>query len=200
MGQPEKALAALLSHRFHAWEGGEGMAAGQFAAAHLLLGRAALVRGEAREALGYFEKAQDTPASLGVGRTSTQMDGQVWFHIAAACDALGQADAAKEHYEKVLKAEARETLTQPFTQLTYYAAMAMRKLGDEAGSLAMLHALLAHATERLTAEEEITFLTSRPMAVVFNEDPSVVRAAQYEPLVALAKAGLEGRVILAGGK
>lgn len=200
MDLPEKALEALLSHRFHAWEGGEGQAAGQYALAHLLLGCAALERGEAQAAFQYFGKAQDTPASLGVGRTSTQMDGQVWFHIAVACEALGQADAAKEYYAKVLQAETREALTQPFSPLTYYAAMAMRKMGDEAGSIAMLRALLDHATQRLTAEEEIAFLTSRPVAVVFDEDPKVVRAMHYEPLVALAQAGLEGRAVLAGGK
>jgi tetratricopeptide (TPR) repeat protein len=41
-GHPEKALKILASRRFHAWEGGEGGAAGQYALAHVLLMQASL--------------------------------------------------------------------------------------------------------------------------------------------------------------
>ena len=64
--QPEKALEIALGRFFHAWEGGEGRAAVQYANAHWLLGRRALEAGDPPSALEHFSRGLDYPDSLGV--------------------------------------------------------------------------------------------------------------------------------------
>ncbi len=98
--QPEKALDILENHEFHAWEGGEGGAAGQYAFAQVVLGQSAVSAGNLQGALAYFQTAQNPPKNLGVGRGMSMYDVLAWFNTAETLTALNRFDAAVDFLPK----------------------------------------------------------------------------------------------------
>ena len=189
-GQPEKALEILLGHQFHPWEGGEGRSSGQYVLAHVLIGRAALEKGRTQEALVHFETALVYPTNLGEGRGRGIMDPLARYYAGQTLETLGKVDEARENYQKVIDADVDMLRWLPFSQLSYYAALSMKRLGDEAGGLRKLQVLLESASSHLTSEEPIGFFTSRPAMVVFDDDPKLERQIFCNYLIGLAHKGL----------
>jgi tetratricopeptide (TPR) repeat protein len=189
-GQPLKALAVLASHTFHPWEGGEGQAATQYALAHILLGQAAIGQGDASKALDQYEQAQMPAANLGINRAMHTVHGLIAYYTGLACQALGNPEGAKEKYEKVLAAEAEGSIWQPYSALSYYAALALRILGRDAEAQTRLQGLLEHATQQLNAGDEGGFYTSVPATLVFDPEPGRDTAIWCNYLIGLANKGL----------
>ncbi len=189
-GQPEKALEILLSHQFHPWEGGEGRTSGQYVLAHVLLGQAALAKGETAPALEHFKTALEYPKNLGEGRGRGIMDPLAHYFAGETLEALGKVEEAKESFKKVVEADAELAQWLPFSQLAYYAALAMKKLGDDAGCGNKLQGLLDFASNHLTSEEPIGFFTSRPAITVFDEDTKLHNQIDCNYLIGLAQKGL----------
>ena len=189
-GQPEKALNVLLSHQFHPWEGGEGQAAMQYALAHALLGQAALAKGEASKSIEHFNAAQHHPANLGVGRAMHTVHGMISYYTGLACEALGKPEEATRNFEKVLVADAEAAVWQPYTWLTYFTALALRKLNKDAEAQTRLQGLLDFAMQRLNAGDEGGFFTSAPATFVFEEEPGRETIIWSNYLIGLANKGL----------
>ncbi len=189
-GQPEKALQVLLSHTFHPWEGGEGQPATQYALAHALRGQAALEKGDSAAALAQFEAAQHYPASLGVGRAMHSMIGKIAYSTGLAHEALGSAEAARASFDRVLAADAESAVWQPYSWLTYSAALALKKLGREDEARTRLQGLLDFATQRLQADKEGGFFTSVPATVVFEDEHGREEKIWSYFLIGLAHKGL----------
>ena len=189
-GQPEKALEILLGHQFHPWEGGEGRTSGQYVLAHVLIGRSALAKGETAQALKHFQTALVYPKTLGEGRGRGIMDPLAYYYKGITLETLGKALEANEDFKKVLEADAGLAQWLPFSQLSYYAALAMKKLGDNAGSQKKLQDLLDFATSHLTSEEPIGFFTSRPAITVFDDDPKMNNQIDCNYLIGLAHKAL----------
>jgi tetratricopeptide (TPR) repeat protein len=189
-GQPEKALRILLNHQFHPWEGGEGQAATQYALAQALLGQAALKTGEASKAIEYFEAAQHQPANLGVGRGMQTLHGMISFDTGLAYEVLGKIQEARKHFEEVLDADAAVAVWQPYSWLTYYAALALKKLGRESEAQTRLQGMLDFADQRLKADDESVFYTSIPATQVFDEEPGFRTRIWSYYLIGLANKGL----------
>ena len=72
LGRPAEALDILLRRQFQPWEGGEGLVLAQYVRARLLLGRAALAQGTAKEALAHFKAALQVPRNLGEVQASSR--------------------------------------------------------------------------------------------------------------------------------
>jgi tetratricopeptide (TPR) repeat protein len=188
--QSEKALEVLLTHQFHPWEGGEGRTSGQYVLAHVLIGRAALEKGQPQQALEHFETALDYPKNLGEGRGRGIMDPLARYYAGQTLEAMDKKDAARENYQKVIEADADLAQWMPFSQLSYYAALSMKELGNEAGGTKKLQAMLDFASSHLNSEEPIGFFTSRPAMTVFDEDPKLQRKIFCHYLIGLAHKGL----------
>jgi tetratricopeptide (TPR) repeat protein len=189
-GQPEKALELLLGHQFHPWEGGEGRNSGQYVLAHVLIGRAALEKGHIQEALDHFEAALDYPKNLGEGRGMGSMDPLAYFYAGQAFKALGKEAAARDKFSQVIKADKDLLQWLPFSQLNYYAALSMKRLGDEAAGIKKLQDLLDFASEQLSSEDTTGFHTSRPTIAVFDDDSKVQNKINCNYLIGLALKGL----------
>jgi tetratricopeptide (TPR) repeat protein len=189
-GQPEKALQVLISHQFHPWEGGEGQAATQYALAHALLGQAALDKGDASRAVEHFDSAQHYPSTLGVGRAMHTVNGLIFYFTGLACEALGRKEDARLNFEKVLASEAEGAMWQPYSWLTYYAALALKKLGKDSDAQTRLKGLQDFATQRLNAEDDGGFFTSVPATMVFEPEPGWDTKIWGNYLIGLANKGL----------
>jgi tetratricopeptide (TPR) repeat protein len=189
-GQPQKALEILASRQFHAWEGGEGGAAGQYALAHIMLGMYRAGEGILEAALAHFKMAQDQPDNLGLRRGMSLYDAVAWFKTAETLFALGRPDEAHEYYQKLIMTENGMALWGARTPLTYYAARSQRALGQLAQANDKLQELQDFAQKKLEVEDESGFFTSRPITLVFDDDPRITNQIEGHYLMGLAQLGL----------
>ena len=183
--QSHRALAILLSRRFHPWEGGEGLVSGQFVAAHLLLGRDALKQGDSNAALRHFVSSRRYPRNLGEGKHLLTPETDLDYFEGLALSALGRSDEAEAVWKKA--AEARETADR----FAFYRALAQSRLGNETGAQAALEHLRDAAERQLHAEVKIDyFATSLPNLLLFEDDLLKRNEAESLFVKGLANLGL----------
>ncbi len=172
-GQPERAAALLAARRFQPWEGGEGLALGQHTRTHLLLARAALTRNEAANARRLCECALAAPENLGEARHLLANQSDVHFQLGEACAADGDMPAAHTAWRAAaeFKGDFQAMSVRAFSEMTYFSALAWRRLGDKARADRLLRELLAYARdlERQPAKIDY-FATSLPTMLLFDED------------------------------
>ncbi|MDR3518864.1 MAG: DUF5107 domain-containing protein [Azospirillaceae bacterium] len=172
-GQPAEALTVLLGRRFQPWEGGEGLALGQYVRTRLALGRTALAAGDATGARREFSAALSVPPSLGEARhlLANQSDIYYWLGVAAASGGDGAAADAWWQQAAAFTGDFRDMAVHPISEKTLYSALAMRKRGDEAGCLHLLYAIRDYANRLAATEAKIDyFATSLPTMLIFDDD------------------------------
>jgi tetratricopeptide (TPR) repeat protein len=172
-GQPEKALARLRERNFQPWEGGEGGAFGQWVRAHSALGRIALQNGETAAAIAHFRDALQPPLNLGEARhlLANQSDVHYWLGLALA--ASGDPASAWHHWDLAanFKGDFQQMRVRAFSEMTYYSALAMAKLGKKAKARALFRNLLSFAREMQKSTAMIDyFATSLPTMLLFDDD------------------------------
>jgi tetratricopeptide (TPR) repeat protein len=172
-GQPEKALKIVRARKFQPWEGGEGGPLGQHVRSYLALGRQALARGDAAKAREYFEAALATPENLGeaVHLLANQSDIHYW--LGCALDDLGEAPAARHHWlaGANFKGDFQEMKVRVCSEMTYYSALAWKKLGQPGKARKLLRELLAYGRQLQQSEAKIDyFATSLPTVLLFEDD------------------------------
>jgi tetratricopeptide (TPR) repeat protein len=194
-GQPEAALATLLSRRFHPWEGGEGKVLRQYTTARLLLGEKALTAGQAAGALEHFQLAMQPPANLGEAYHLLQAKADVNYWTGRALRALGREAEAIACFE-ASASEAGDFQAMAVTEhseLSYYRGLALRELGREAEARALFADLAAFAQRKLASRAKLDyFATSLPLLLVFEDDLDQLQHREADHLLALAKAGQQG--------
>jgi tetratricopeptide (TPR) repeat protein len=189
-GQPQKALEILASRQFHAWEGGEGGPAEQYALAHTMLGINRAREGDLEAALAHFKMAQDQPDNLGLRHGMSLFDALARLKTAETLSALGKPDEAHEYYQEIITAENGMALWDAQTPLTYYAALSLRALAQAAEANDKLQELQIFAQKKLGVEDEAGFFTSRPITLVFEDDPKIADQIEGHYLMGLAQLGL----------
>jgi len=200
VGQPDKALAMLLGRNFQPWEGGEGMAVEQYMRTRLMLGRAALKRGDAAAAHREFQSALDTPRSLGESKHLLTNQSDIHYWLGTACAAISDEASSHAHWRDAVKFKGDFTgmEVRPFSEKTYYSAMSMRKLGNEAECNSLLDAIEYYAKTLLDTHGEIDyFATSLPTMLIFEED--LQKRQETSAYIMLAQVAL-GRGAVADAK
>ncbi len=183
--QSEKALSILSSRRFHPWEGGEGLVSGQYVAAHLLLGRDELDRGDAKAALDHFEAARTYPQNLGEGKHLLTQETDVDYFSGLALSMLGRRAEAEANWRRAGEAKAG------ISRFAYYSALALRELGREQEAKKALVTLLEGARKQMTEEAKIDyFATSLPNFLLFEDDIQKRNETTCLSICALAEAAL----------
>ncbi|MFT3783846.1 MAG: DUF5107 domain-containing protein [Nibricoccus sp.] len=193
VGQPQKALELISTRKFQPWEGGEGQVLGQYVRAHLLLGRVALMRGDAAEAKAHFLSALHIPENLGEARHLLANCSDIYFWLGEACAALAHLKEAKEHWTAAatFKGDFQEMSVRNFSEMTYYSALAWRRLGQKARAERLLKELLAYAKNLYAARATIDyFATSLPTMLLFEDDLKVRQQTTALFLEAQARLGL----------
>lgn len=188
-GHPKKALEILTTRNFHAWEGGEGGAAGQYALAHVLLMQAALDAGDMQLALEHFRSAEKPTNNLGIDHGLSLYRALAWFIAAETIAKLGDTETAANYYQQVIDAETKVSLWGARTPLTYYAALSLRALGQESAAEDKLCELQAFAQKKLDSNDEGGFFTSKPAMIAFDDDPNLEIEIQGHYLLGLAYLG-----------
>jgi tetratricopeptide (TPR) repeat protein len=192
-GQYEKALALISSRKFQPWEGGEGLVLVEYVRSLVALGRRMLAAGDAVAAVRWFGCALASPDNLGEAchLLSNQSDVQYWMGV--AYQAAGYEVAARRLWTKAATAggDFRQMSVQPFSEMTYYKALALAKLGRSEEADKLLRDLLAHARTMKRHKARIDyFATSLPAMLLFDDDLQKRNLIDATFLEAQARLGL----------
>ena len=177
-GKPEVALELLLSRRFQPWEGGEGQVLSAWDEAHLALARRALDDGDGQLALDHVGAALEPVASLGEARHPLATTAQLHLLLGDALAATGDDAGASAAWSQAASStgDFQSMALVAFSETTYYAVLASRRLGDDARADALVDGLAAHAVSlRSTPATPDYFATSLPTLLLFRDDPQAVQ-------------------------
>lgn len=173
MGEPDKALEIISRRHFQPWEGGEGQALAQHVRTHLSLAKRALSRGDAAAARASFEAALASPENLGEAKHLLANQSDIYYWLGKACAALGDKAAARQHWlaAATFRGDFQQMSTRPFSEMTYYSALAWGCLGQKPRMKQLLQELLAHGRALAKAKAKIDyFATSLPTMLLFDDD------------------------------
>ncbi|HTQ39492.1 MAG TPA: DUF5107 domain-containing protein [Pirellulales bacterium] len=193
LGRPRHALAILESRQFQPWEGGEGGPLGQLARAHLALGRAALTADDTGNAVKHFQAAFGSPRNLGEAKhlLANRSDAHYW--LANALAKTGDRRSARKHWKLAadFKGDFQEMSVRTFSEMTYYSAMSMNRLGRRESARKLLKQLLAYAQDLSKSSAKIDyFATSLPTMLLFDDDLDFRQKTTALFLEAQARLGL----------
>jgi len=193
MGEHEKALQIISRRHFQPWEGGEGQAMAQHVRTHLALGRRVLSRGDATEARAHFEAALASPENLGEAKHLLANQSDIYYWLGMACSALPDKAAARKYWlaAATFRGDFQQMSTRPYSEMTYYSALAWGRLGQTSRMKKLLHDLLAHAHLLGKSRAKIDyFATSLPTMLLFDDDIQFRQETTALFLQAQARLGL----------
>ena len=167
-GEYEKAYQCIMSHNFHPWEGGEGKIPAQYRIALMNMAKTA----DTDTAIHYLEQALVYPHNLGEGKLIGNLDNDIYYM-------LGRLHKDREKAEEAFKLAARGSFAltsamyyndQP-PEMMYYAAMAIKELGDNKTAGERFDVFIDYAREHRNDEVKIEyFAVSLPDFLIFEAD------------------------------
>jgi tetratricopeptide (TPR) repeat protein len=183
-----EALSILTKRRFSPWEGGEGLASGQYVYANRALGIEALTAARPRDAVKYFEAARNYPQNLGEGKHLLTLERDLDYFSGLAERQLGKAELAHKYWNA-----AAAPLPGPGIH-SYFRALALRELGNGEVARRVLSDLADFAESKRKEVAKIDyFATSLPNFLLFDDDPEERKRIECLLLSALANHGLGQR-------
>ena len=173
-GQPREAAKVMDNRRFQPWEGGEGMVLGQYVRTQLALGRAALECGNTTQARTWISKTLEPPERLGEAWHLLANRSNVYYWLGVVCESEDDTRPARDWWQKAAASagDFQEMSVRPYSEMTYYSALALRRLGRNEEAKELLRDLLRYARALAPSEARIDyFATSLPAMLLFNDDP-----------------------------
>lgn len=172
-GRHEIAAQLIAGRQFQPWEGGEGGPLAQHVRAQLALGRAALAKGELDAARSNFEYALTSTRNLSEAKHLLANQSDIHYWLGCAYSALGDKKLAREHWlaAAMFKGDFQQMSVRAFSEMTFFSALSLEKLGRRAEAKKLLHDLLAYANKLRKVPATIEyFATSLPTMLLFDDD------------------------------
>jgi len=195
-GDHASALRILSTRRFQPWEGGEGAVLGQYVRTHIALGREALAEGKADLAVDWFRKALVTPENLGEARHLFANSSDIHYWLGCALAETGDASGAREQwsYAAAFRGDFQGMAVRSYSEMTYFSALALKKLGRKREADKLLRDLLRYARELAKSSAKIDyFATSLPTMLLFDDDLQTRQTTSARLLEGQALIGLGQR-------
>ena len=126
-------------------------------------------------ARAHFERALTAPRNLGEAKHLLANESDIHFWLGCALFELGQhEDAPALAGAPNFRGDFQEMSVRVFSEMTYYSALALERLGQRARSRALLRGLLDYARllEKTPAKIDY-FATSLPAMLLFDDDASI---------------------------
>ena len=198
LGRYEEALALILEHSFHPWEGGEGKVTAQYAAALIQLGIQALNSGDAAGARELLEKALVFPHNLGEGKLEGAKDNHIHYYLGLAERKLGNEAESIRQLELAAAGDEEPASAMYYNDqpadMILYQGLANRALGREDRARSRFFKLVSYGEKHYYDRVKIDyFAVSLPDLQLFEEDLSLRNRAHCEYLIALGSYGLGDR-------
>ena len=172
-GRQVEAMQLLAGRQFQPWEGGEGGPLGQHVRTQLAFGREALTQHDYPCAVSHFENALTAPHNLGEAKHLLANQSDIHYWLGCALAVAGEKQKAKQHWRAAanFKGDFQEMSVRAFSEMTYYSALALEKLGQRAKAKKLLHELLAYSQQLAKSPAKIDyFATSLPTMLLFDDD------------------------------
>jgi tetratricopeptide (TPR) repeat protein len=171
----QEALDILLARSFHPWEGGEGKVTGQYVISLVELAKQKLNAGDPEGAIADLERAQTYPVNLGEGKLPAAQENNIHFLLGCACEAIGKAEQAREHFLKAATGSLEPTSPLYYNDqppdMIFYQGKACEKLGRPHEARAIFAKLVDYGQTHLHDAVSIDyFAVSLPDFLVFEED------------------------------
>ena len=193
LGEHDSALRIMSTRKFQPWEGGEGLALGQYVRTQVSLGRLALTAGEPYPAQTHFQAALDTPENLGEARHLLANQSDVYYWLAEACSAKGDIGEAEKYWNEAASftGDFQEMSVRLFSEMTYYQAKSLQRLGRDSDARELLEGLREYSVSLKNSTAKIDyFATSLPTMLIFETDLQKRQEIQAAFLGAQAELGL----------
>ena len=185
LGRYEQARALLLSRRFNIYEGGEGKLTRLHGWLYTLLGCEAMEQNAPAQALQWFQEALVFPANYGEGRHYSAQEGQIHYYTGLLLASQGDADGAR--------AEWLAAAGQPshISEISYFAAKSLEKLGRSEEARALYTAMLQNAEQRLANKSLYGYFgVGMPAPLPYESDIERQNSIPALLIKALAEKGL----------
>ena len=192
-GRHDKALELVSARNFQPWEGGEGGPLGQWVRSHLALGQERLKADECAKAAEHFSAALVAPLNLGEAKHLLANQSDIHYWLGCALAAGGDNAKAREHWLAAahFKGDFQAMSVRAFSEMTYYSALAWKKLGQPAKAKKLFRDLLAYAQQLQKTKAKIDyFATSLPTMLLFDDDLQYRQETTALFLQAQARLGL----------
>jgi len=173
VGRPSDALAVLLGRRFQPWEGGEGLALGQYVRARILLGLDLLERREPANALEQFLSALHPPRNIGEAKHLLVNQSNVYYWIGEAFARSGDDAESSAWWVRASrqKGDFQQMSVRDVSTMTFWSGLALQSLGRTEEAAALFRMILEYSVELENTEPAIDyFATSLPTMLLFDED------------------------------
>jgi tetratricopeptide (TPR) repeat protein len=171
--QHEQALNLISLRQFQPWEGGEGLVLAEYVRTHLALGRLALDAGNPARARKHFEAALHSPNNLGETKHLLANQSHIHYWLGIAFEAIGDVASARRYWTVAANASGdfQNMSVRPYSEMSYYSALSLEKLGAESQAHELLNGLLKYADSLINSPAKIDyFATSLPTMLLFNDD------------------------------
>lgn len=194
-GRYQEALDALLSRRFHPWEGGEGKVSAQYRFSLIRLATDDLKDGRPASALARLNASLQYPLNLGEGKLPNVPDNQAYYYMGLAHRALGDE---KKSAACLVKAASGSCEPEPVlyyndqpSDFIFYQGLAKQTLGRETEAYEAFSRLVAYGEQHLADKPEYDFFAvSLPEIEVYQENIAQRNRIYCNYLRALGEFGL----------
>ena len=173
LNQPETALQLLENRHFQPWEGGEGQVLQQFVAANILLGRRFLSENKLADARRQFAKCLNPPKNLAETHHLLANKSDIFYWLGVAEEKSEKLEKAFEYWtiSADAKGDFQEMSVTQYSEMTFFSALSLIKLGKSAEAENLLKELLIYAENLEKTEAKIDyFATSLPTMLLFDDD------------------------------
>ena len=121
----------------------------------------------------HFAAALVAPKNLGEAKHLLANQSDIHYWLGCALEASREKQKAKQHWLAAahFKGDFQEMSVRAFSEMTFYSALAWKKLGQPAKANKLLRDLLAYAQQLQKSEAKIDyFATSLPTMLLFDDD------------------------------
>lgn len=194
-GQYGEAMNYINSHKFHAWEGGEGKVTKQYSLCRIELAKKAMADNKYDEAIKLLHEIDAYPHNLGEGKLAVAEENDLDYYKGIAYRGAGNEAKATEHLVKATVGSKKPKQAffyndqQP--DKIYFQGLAWAELGSQAKANGRFHALIDHGEYYLNKESRIDyFAVSLPDLAIWEDDLNVRNKIHCYYVMGLGHLGL----------
>ena len=132
-----------------------------------------MARGEFASARSHFEQALSSPRNLSEAKHLLANQSDIHYWLGCAFAELWDTKSAAQHWlmAGTFKGDFQQMSVRAFSEMTYYSARSLEKLGRRAEANKLFRALLAYAQSLQKTVAKIDyFATSLPTMLLFDDD------------------------------
>ena len=194
-GRYDEALARLLNHRFHPWEGGEGKVTGQYVLTRIELARQCLRQGSFEGALNHLDSARSYPVNLGEGRLAGARENRILYFEGIVHQKMGQHDQSEAAFRAAAEGDYEPASPLYYNDqppdMIFYQGLARRALGQQEAANTIFKQLADYGqSHQYDAVKMDYFAVSLPDFLVFDIDLNQRNEIHCLYMMALGYTGL----------